>query len=271
MAKRCRASLVRLARESFDRLVHDLNAALQNLAAPTRRSRAEQIHQPLLRSLGLWIFRPAPMVRLVLRAQAREDLSRLAGAELCRGEKIVSSAVARRTQLPEASANGIRHAARIGTLVRIRPEPAAEPLALRLAKRVVDQQFAARPSAQAGVQVEMRDRPAVGEPTLEMRRKNFARARRPIAPVEEPAPVIVLPACDRFFIDGFKAAGLSYSRLNSNFINRLLEFTHTNLPALRAEQSRIESHSGVRYPLMKLVDMYFWQLGYERDNATPHA
>jgi hypothetical protein len=78
-----------------------------------------------------------------------------------------------------------------------------------------------------------------------------------------------LPACDRFFIDGFKAAGLSYSRLNSNFINRLLEFTHTNLPALRAEQSRIESHSGVRYPLMKLVDMYFWQLGYERDAPTP--
>jgi hypothetical protein len=77
-----------------------------------------------------------------------------------------------------------------------------------------------------------------------------------------------LPACDRFFIDGFKAAGLSYSRLNSNFINRLLEFTHANLTALRTEQSRIESHTGVRYPLMKLVDMYFWQLGYERDNAS---
>jgi hypothetical protein len=77
-----------------------------------------------------------------------------------------------------------------------------------------------------------------------------------------------LPACDRFFIDGFKAAGLSYSRLNTNFLHRLLEFTHANLPALRTEQSRIKSRSGVRYPLMKLVDMYFWQLGYERDNAS---
>jgi hypothetical protein len=80
-----------------------------------------------------------------------------------------------------------------------------------------------------------------------------------------------LPACDRFFIDGFKAAGLSYSRLNMHFVNRLLEFTHANLPALRAEQSRIKSRSGVRYPVMKLVDMYFWQLGYERDNAKPDA
>ena len=75
-----------------------------------------------------------------------------------------------------------------------------------------------------------------------------------------------LPACDRFFIGGFKVTGLSYSRINKNFIHRLLEFTHGNLPSLRAEQTRIESHSGVHYPLMKLVDMYFWQLGYGRGN-----
>ena len=24
---------------------------------------------------------------------------------------------------------------------------------------------------------------------------------------------------------------------------------------------------GIRYPLMKLVDMYFWETGYERDVA----
>jgi len=73
-----------------------------------------------------------------------------------------------------------------------------------------------------------------------------------------------LPACDRFFIDGFKAAGLSYSRINKNFIHRLLEFTHNNLSPLRVEQTRIKSHSGVHYPLMKLVDMHFWQLGNDR-------
>jgi len=25
---------------------------------------------------------------------------------------------------------------------------------------------------------------------------------------------------------------------------------------------------GIRYPLMKLVDMYFWQIGYEKDTGT---
>jgi hypothetical protein len=73
-----------------------------------------------------------------------------------------------------------------------------------------------------------------------------------------------LPACDRFFIDGFKAAGLRYSRLNPNFIARLLDFTHDNLASLKREQSHINSQSPVRYPIMKLVDMYFWQVGYER-------
>jgi hypothetical protein len=39
------------------------------------------------------------------------------------------------------------------------------------------------------------------------------------------------------------------------------------LSKLRAEQDRIEAASGMRYPLMKLADMYFWQTGY--DAAPP--
>jgi hypothetical protein len=33
--------------------------------------------------------------------------------------------------------------------------------------------------------------------------------------------------------------------------------------ALRAEQERIEKIARIRYPRMKLVDMYFWEIGYE--------
>jgi hypothetical protein len=74
-----------------------------------------------------------------------------------------------------------------------------------------------------------------------------------------------LPACDRYFIDGFKSSGLSYSYLNGNFIERLLQFCRNNLTDLRSEQMRIAQSNYVRYPLMKLVDMYFWELGFERD------
>ena len=34
------------------------------------------------------------------------------------------------------------------------------------------------------------------------------------------------------------------------------------------EQAGIEESSGVHYPLMKLVDMYFWQIGYEMDTKS---
>ena len=72
-----------------------------------------------------------------------------------------------------------------------------------------------------------------------------------------------LPACDRFFIDGFNRSGFSYSYLNDRFVGRVLGFCNTHLAALRKEQARIEAGGGVRYPLMKLVDMYFWQIGSE--------
>jgi hypothetical protein len=80
-----------------------------------------------------------------------------------------------------------------------------------------------------------------------------------------------LPACDRFFIDGFKTVGLSYSYLNANFIGRVLNFCRDNLAELCSEQDAIERRGGMRYPLMKLVDMYFWQIGFERSKNTVEA
>ncbi len=83
--------------------------------------------------------------------------------------------------------------------------------------------------------------------------------------------VACLPACDRYFLDGFKRAGFKYSYLNARFVMRVLEFCFDNVADLQAEQDRIETTGGVKYPFMKLVDMYFWQLGYEakmRNAAT---
>jgi hypothetical protein len=79
-----------------------------------------------------------------------------------------------------------------------------------------------------------------------------------------------LPACDRYFIAGFKKAGLTLSSLNAKSAARILKFCHDNLAPLRVEQARIETLSGIHYPLMKLVDMYFWQLGYEWANSESH-
>ncbi|HYN10601.1 MAG TPA: hypothetical protein VES67_24670 [Vicinamibacterales bacterium] len=72
-----------------------------------------------------------------------------------------------------------------------------------------------------------------------------------------------LPACDRFFIDGFKKSGNRYSSVNERFVQRILRFCSDCGTELRGEQSRIEADGGIHYPLMKLADMYFWQIGYE--------
>jgi hypothetical protein len=77
-----------------------------------------------------------------------------------------------------------------------------------------------------------------------------------------------LPACDRYFVAGFKADGYGSSYLSAAFIQQLLSFCRSNLGALREEQERIVCTWRVRYPLMKLVDMYFWQIGYERYDQT---
>ncbi len=77
-----------------------------------------------------------------------------------------------------------------------------------------------------------------------------------------------LPACDRYFIEGWRNAELSYSYLNSRFIERVLGFCRDHRAEFQHEQARIERDSGIRYPLMKLVDMYFWEIGYELEGGA---
>lgn len=77
-----------------------------------------------------------------------------------------------------------------------------------------------------------------------------------------------LPACDRLFIDGLKSQGIKFSYLNDHFVARVLAFCKGHLPELQKEQASIEQASGIRYPLMKLVDMYFWQVGIEQGSGS---
>ena len=75
-----------------------------------------------------------------------------------------------------------------------------------------------------------------------------------------------LPACDRFFILGFKARGHPFSCLNGRFVNRILRFCIDNRLDLTELQSMIIDRGGPRYPLMKLVDMHFWQIGSDPES-----
>ena len=67
------------------------------------------------------------------------------------------------------------------------------------------------------------------------------------------------------FLFCFKREGFKYSYLNDRFVKRVLAFCRSNIRELQKEQRAVERSSGIRYPLMKLVDMYFWQIGYENE------
>jgi hypothetical protein len=98
-------------------------------------------------------------------------------------------------------------------------------------------------------------------------------AYRPVAGTREATDTLVtkvvlgtfgnLSACDRFFISGCKKAGYSCSGMNTRFLTQLLAFTKEHRRELLEEQQTIEPVGGIKYPLMKLVDMYFWQIGAE--------
>ncbi|MGB6944525.1 MAG: hypothetical protein WBE37_19155 [Bryobacteraceae bacterium] len=72
-----------------------------------------------------------------------------------------------------------------------------------------------------------------------------------------------LPACDTYFKAGFKRCGFKYSSPNASFVAEVFRFCQDHLSELRKAQSWIEERYEVQYPIMKIVDMYFWQIGFE--------
>ena len=75
------------------------------------------------------------------------------------------------------------------------------------------------------------------------------------------------PAYDRYFVDGSRGR-IKPLCFNAKSLNGIIGFIGDNLPTLlQIQEEFAESRGGVRYPLMKLVDMCFWQKGYEEDKA----
>jgi hypothetical protein len=72
-----------------------------------------------------------------------------------------------------------------------------------------------------------------------------------------------VPAYDRFFIDGLKASKIKDATFSASSLKILFNFIHHNLDELHFYQKIIYTKTKYHYPLMKLVDMYFWQIGFD--------
>ena len=80
-----------------------------------------------------------------------------------------------------------------------------------------------------------------------------------------------IPAYDRYFIDGIRNKGLSYSGLKTKNFSSVVKFYNENRNSFLHAKSEILKRSSILYPPMKLVDMYFWEIGYELDKKSSNV
>jgi len=73
------------------------------------------------------------------------------------------------------------------------------------------------------------------------------------------------PAYDRYFCEGLKKENIKYrSSFDERLFCELLKFYKKRRKYFDKPQEIIEK-DGMKYPVMKLIDMYFWQIGFTND------
>lgn len=73
-----------------------------------------------------------------------------------------------------------------------------------------------------------------------------------------------VPAYDRYFIEGIKSQKVSTGVYNINSLLKLADFYEENDLELELVRNKMEV-CGLPYPQMKVLDMGFWQIGYDDD------
>jgi hypothetical protein len=94
---------------------------------------------------------------------------------------------------------------------------------------------------------------------------------KPISPTDTLLSKIMLgtlgcvPAYDRYFIDGLKEMKMQHRGFNESSLSELFNFIGNNKNEITQVQKLIKTKTQRHYPLMKILDMYFWQIGYDKD------
>ncbi len=73
-----------------------------------------------------------------------------------------------------------------------------------------------------------------------------------------------VPAYDRYFVDGIKCKKVSSGTFNPKSLMKLVNFYEDNYSALEEIRLSMKAYD-LPYPQMKILDMGFWQIGYEKD------
>ena len=94
---------------------------------------------------------------------------------------------------------------------------------------------------------------------------------KPITPTDTLLSKIMLgtlgcvPAYDRYFIDGLKEMNMQHTSFEAESLHEIFTFIETNKTELIATQKLILAKTNTHYPLMKIIDIYFWQIGFDKE------
>lgn len=70
------------------------------------------------------------------------------------------------------------------------------------------------------------------------------------------------PAFDRYFNDGAKKHNFSFTSFSDKSFDEIFNFVDNNKTELLKLQNELMASQGLHYPLLKLVDIYFWHEGF---------
>lgn len=74
------------------------------------------------------------------------------------------------------------------------------------------------------------------------------------------------PALDRYFIEGVKSEGEKFTCLSNESLMALYNYTITHKEEIKACKEFVLKRINKKYPSMKIIDIYFWTLGYRKLN-----
>lgn len=92
---------------------------------------------------------------------------------------------------------------------------------------------------------------------------------KPISPTDTLLSKIMLgtlgcvPAYDRYFIEGLKEMKMAHHSFVEDSLIELFKFIENNKKEVDLAQKFIMKKTNKHYPVMKIIDMYFWQIGYD--------
>jgi hypothetical protein len=75
-----------------------------------------------------------------------------------------------------------------------------------------------------------------------------------------------IPAFDQYFIAGLKEEGIESKKVSLDSLKLLIDFYIEHKDQFEELEKKIRV-GNLPYPPMKLVDMYFWQIGYDKDKS----